>query len=80
MAFPTAVNDQITDSITQTNVEVIGLSPAQALGSLYQIFSSSLSLAMQNAVSSQQNLNAISSAVTTKCVNSLLGDTNSKPS
>ena len=27
MAFPTAVNDQITDSVTQANVKVLGDAP-----------------------------------------------------
>ena len=30
MAFPTAVNSQITDAVTQSNLEVLGVSPAQA--------------------------------------------------
>ncbi|MEA1652036.1 RebB family R body protein [Nitrospirillum sp. BR 11164] len=32
MAFPTAVNSQITDSVTQSNVKVVGETPAQAEG------------------------------------------------
>ena len=30
MAYPTAVNDQITDAVTQTNVKITGENPAQA--------------------------------------------------
>ena len=36
MAFPTAVNSQITDSITQANTKVLGDAPAIAMGNLYQ--------------------------------------------
>ena len=36
MAFPTAVNDQITDSVTQANTKVLGDAPAIAMGNLYQ--------------------------------------------
>ena len=36
MAFPTAVNDQITDSVTQANVKVLGDAPAVAMGNLFQ--------------------------------------------
>lgn len=36
VAAGVTVNDQITDSITQTNVKVIGGAPAMAMGSLYQ--------------------------------------------
>lgn len=74
MAYPTPVNDQITDSVTQSNVEVLGSTPAQSLASLLQVLSSSLSLAVQNTVANQQNANNINSAVTTICVNKLLGD------
>ena len=28
MSFPTAVNDQITDAVTQSNVKVVGEAPA----------------------------------------------------
>lgn len=30
MAFPTAVNSQITDAVTQTNVKVVAEDPAKA--------------------------------------------------
>jgi len=72
MAFPTSVNSQITDAVTQTNVEVVATSPAQAMGSLYQSMSHSLSLAVENAVSNQQNTNNISSAVISQCVAKIL--------
>lgn len=73
MAFPTAVNSQITDAVSQSNVQVVAEAPAMALGSLYQSMAQSLSLSAQNAVSSQQNSNTLSQAVITKCVNSLVG-------
>ena len=73
MAIPTPVNDQITDSVTQSDIEVLGNSPATALSSLYQSLSNAAGIAMQNAVSDQQNANNISSAVTSRCVDKLLG-------
>ena len=73
MAFPTAVNDQITDAVTQSNVKVVGDAPAQAMGSLYQSMAQSAGLAAQNAVSHQQQTNILANATTTKCVNALLG-------
>lgn len=71
MAFPTAVNSQITDAVTQTNVMVLGVSPAQALGSMSQIAAHSAGLSMQNAVSNQQSMNQINTAVVTAAVNRL---------
>jgi len=73
MAFPTAVNSQITDAVTQSNVQVVAEAPAMALGTLYQSMAQSMSIASQNAVSNQQNANTLAQAVITKCVNSLIG-------
>ena len=72
MAFPTAVNSQITDSVTQTNVKVLANAPALALSNLYQSVASSIGVASQNAVTNQQNVNTLTQAVTTKCVEKLL--------
>jgi len=72
MAFPTAVNSQITDAVSQSNVQVVADAPAMAMGSLYQSMAQSISLASQNAVSNQQNANTLAQAVITKCVNSLV--------
>jgi hypothetical protein len=69
MALPTAVNSQITDSVTQANVKVLGDSPALSLSNLYQVISQSLGLAAQNAVFAQQHSNIIHQAVTTQGVN-----------
>jgi len=77
MAFPTSVNDQITDSVTQSNVEVLGDAPAQAMGSLYQATAQALATAAQNAVSHQQNLDTLGRAVLASAVNSLLGTSDS---
>jgi hypothetical protein len=74
MAFPTAVNDQITDSVSQTNVKVLGEAPAMALASVYQTAAHSLGIAMENAAANQQNANSVAQAVTTRCVNSLFGE------
>ncbi len=74
MALPTPVNGQITDSVTQSNVEVLANAPAQAMGTLYQSMSQAASLAATNAVTAQQNLNIIGEAATSSCVSSLLGN------
>lgn len=74
MAFPTAVNSQITDAVTQSTVKVLGDAPAQALSSLYQAAAQSLANAMQNAVANQQNGNSLAEAVTAMGVATLLGD------
>lgn len=62
MAFPTAVNSQITDSVTQANVKVLGEAPAMAMGSLYQTLAHSTGILFENAVAAQQQQNTLAQA------------------
>lgn len=62
MAFPTAVNDQITDSITQSNIKVVGESPAFAMSSIYQSLAHSTGILFENAVAAQQQQNTLALA------------------
>lgn len=71
MAFPTSVNDQITDSVTQANVQVLGDAPAVAMGNLYQATAQALSNAAHNATTSQQQTNITAQAATTMGVATL---------
>jgi len=71
MAYPTAVNSQITDSVTQSNVEVLAEAPAVAMGNLYQATSQALSNAAHNATTSQQQTNVTAQAATTMGVATL---------
>ncbi|MCC6366394.1 MAG: RebB family R body protein [Bryobacterales bacterium] len=73
MAFPTAVNSQITDAVTQSNVKVLGDAPAVAVGNLYMAMAQAMSTAAQNAVTAQQQSNILAQAVTTRCVETLVG-------
>lgn len=69
MALDTAVNSQITDSVTQANVKTPGDSPALSMSNIYQVVSQSLGLSAQNAVEAQQQSNIIHQAATTQGVN-----------
>jgi hypothetical protein len=71
MAFPTSVNDQITDSVTQANVKVLGDAPAIALGNLYQATAQALANAAHNATNAQQQTNITAQAATTMGVSTL---------
>lgn len=71
MAFPTAVNDQITDSVTQSNVQVLGASPSVALGNLYQATAQALANAAHNATQAQQQMYVTAQAATTMGVSLL---------
>jgi len=71
MAFPTAVNSQITDSVTQSNTKVVAESPALAIGSLYQSLAQSTGLLIENAIAAQRNQNVIAQAAATLGVNQI---------
>lgn len=64
MAFPTAVNSQITDSVTQADVQVLGVAAANALANLYQATAQALANAAHNATNAQQQLNITAQAAT----------------
>ena len=72
MAFPTSVNDQITDSITQANVKVLGDSPAVAMGNLYQATGQALANAAHSATSHMAQTWVAAQAATTQAVSTLL--------
>lgn len=71
MAYPTSVNSQITDSVTQANVKVLGDAPAMAMGNLFQATAQALSNAAHNATSAQQQANIMAQAATTMGVATL---------
>ena len=71
MAFPTMVNDQITDSVTQANTKVLGDAPAMAMGNLFIATSQALGNAAHNATTAQQQSNITAQAATTQGVATL---------
>ncbi|KFI10726.1 glycerol-3-phosphate dehydrogenase [Vibrio coralliilyticus] len=71
MAFPTAVNDQVTDSVTQANVKVLGDAPAMSMGNLFQATSQALGNAAHNATMAQQQAAITAQAATTMGVTTL---------
>ncbi|MGH8032479.1 MAG: RebB family R body protein [Luteimonas sp.] len=62
MAYPTAVNNQITDAVTQSNVKVVAEAPAFAMASIYQSLAHSTGILFENAVAAQQQQNTLSLA------------------
>lgn len=66
------VNPQITDSVTQSSVQVVGSAPATAIATLTQVTSHAVSLALENAVSQQQALNIIGNATVAAAVQQIL--------
>lgn len=64
MAYPTAVNSKVTDAVASANVAVLGLSPAMAVGMLYQATAKALADAATNATTAQGQLNKLAQTVT----------------
>ncbi|WP_299085482.1 RebB family R body protein [uncultured Ruegeria sp.] len=62
MTYPTYVNNQITDAVTQSNVKVLGEAPAMALGTVYQAMAHSTGILFENSVSAAQQQNTLSQA------------------
>ncbi|HEV2817022.1 MAG TPA: RebB family R body protein [Allosphingosinicella sp.] len=71
MAYPTAVNDQITDSVTQANTKVLGDAPAIAMGNLYQATAQALANTAHNVSAAQQQSFVLAQAATTMGVATL---------
>ncbi|WKB55640.1 RebB family R body protein [Eleftheria terrae] len=71
MAFPTSVNSQITDSVSQVNTKVVGDAPAVAMGNLFVATSQALSNAAHNATNNQQQSYVTMQASTTQGVSTL---------
>ncbi len=68
MADVTPMNSQITDAVTQSNVKVLGDSPAMAMGAIFQSLAHSTGILHENAVSSQQQLAIAAQAATNQGV------------
>lgn len=64
MALDTPVNSQITDAVTQANLNVLGDGPAMAMGSVYQSLAHSTGILFENAVAAQQQQAVLAQAAT----------------
>ncbi|MBO6755949.1 MAG: RebB family R body protein [Roseibium sp.] len=62
MPDPVTVNPMVTDAVTQSNVKVVGESPAIAISTLYQSMAHSTGILFENAVSAQQQQNILAQA------------------
>jgi len=71
MSFPTAVNSQITDAVTQVNTKVVGETPAVATGNLMIATSQALSNAAHNSTTGQQQTGLTAQAATTTGISNL---------
>ena len=68
MASTDQVSPQITDAVTQSNVKVVGESPAIALSNVYQTAAHSTGLMFENSVNAQNQQNILAQAATTQGV------------
>nr|WP_254870195.1 RebB family R body protein [Thalassospira sp. HF15] len=68
VADNTPLNGQITDSVTQANVKVLGDAPAMAMGAIFQSLAHSTGILYENAISAQQQVGVTSQAATNQGV------------
>ncbi|MBA4806083.1 RebB family R body protein [Brevundimonas sp.] len=68
MAYPTAVNSQITDAVTQQNLMVLGAASTIAMGSIYQSAAHSTAIVFENAVQAQRQASICAQAATNQGV------------
>jgi hypothetical protein len=66
------VNAQVTDAITTTTASTVGEAVSVAMGMLYQAEAQSFAISMQNAVTTQQNLNKIGEAAVAVAVTKIM--------
>ncbi len=71
MAYPTSVNSQITDSVSQVNTKVLGDAPASSMGNFMIATSQALSNAAHNATTGQQQAVVTAQAAMTQGVSTL---------
>ena len=68
MAYPTPVNSQITDAVTQLNVQTLASAPAMAMGTIYQSAAHSIGILYQNATQAQRQASICGQAATNQGV------------
>jgi killing trait domain-containing protein len=68
MAYPTPVNSQITDAVTQTGVSTLAAAPAIAMGTIYQSAAHSIGILFQNSTAAQRQAAICGQAATNQGV------------
>lgn len=74
--MPNQVNQSITDSVTQVNTNMLGMTPANAMGNLMLSTSQSLAVAAMNLTTGQQQANVMWQAATVQGINALMNTGN----
>jgi hypothetical protein len=68
MAYPTLINGQITDAVTQQGVSVLASAPSVAMGTIYQSAAHSIGILYQNAIQAQRSAAICAQAATNQGV------------
>lgn len=70
---PPSVNAQVTDTVSQTTMGVVGEAPAVAVGTLYQTAAHANGVLMENASANQHNLNQLNPAIVAQAIAKING-------
>ncbi|WP_299921108.1 RebB family R body protein [uncultured Pelagimonas sp.] len=71
MAWPTAINDQITDAVTQSNLSVLGQASATAIGASSQSLAQAFGMQLQAQQASSARMSVLRGAITTSAAAAL---------
>lgn len=71
MTQPKDINPLVTGANTQNAASVIGSSPTVALSMFYQAVGQAYAITMQNAASTQHNLNMLNTPIVTNAVTAI---------
>jgi hypothetical protein len=68
MAMSSMIDSPINDATAGTSAHALGSAPAVALGHLYQVTAHAMGVAVENAVSAQQQMNTLAQAATNQAL------------
>lgn len=65
------VSKQVTDAVTQTNVQVVASAPQMAMANIYQAMAHSMGIMFTNSALAQQRQNSLALAATAQGVSQI---------
>lgn len=72
--YPTSVNNQITDALSQTLTTAVGTAPQNAAAVQQQCYAQAVALGMQNAAARQQQAQLVADTLMSAALVSVKGD------
>jgi Killing trait len=74
MATTDSLSTSILESVSNTNIEVLGNAPAEAVSVVYQVLGHSIGLAMQSAQSTNAGMMQIGTAIVSVATSKIMSN------